>query len=84
MLQESLAQHCKVEKIAVKKMICPVDTRWNTMCGVIERALELRSALHNMLSQLKYAKGPGKLKHLKLEVAEWDLLEHLLPMLQVS
>lgn len=68
----------------MKKMIRPVDTRWNTMCGVIERALELRPALHTMLSQPKYGKGPSKLVHLKLEEDEWDLLERLLPMLQVS
>lgn len=84
MLQEALVQYCKLEKIPAKKMIRPVDTRWNTMCGVIERALELRPALTTMLSQPKYMKGPGKLLHLRLEAEEWDLLQCLLPMLQVS
>lgn len=37
-----------------------------------------------MLSQSKYAKGKGKLSHLKLTTIEWSLLEDLLPMLQVS
>lgn len=54
------------------------------MCGVIQHALELRPALNNMLSQSKYSKGKAKLSHLKLSCTEWDLLEQLLPMLQVS
>lgn len=54
------------------------------MCGVIERALYLCPALNAMLSQHKYARGKGKLVDMKLSATEWELLELLLPMLQVS
>jgi len=65
-------------------MIRPVDTRWNTMCEVIERAAYLKPALIRLFSQKKHSKGTKNLASLALSDTEWDLLELLLPMLKVS
>lgn len=85
LLQEELAAFCRSEHITVKKMVRPVDTRWNTMCDVIVRAIELRPALDRLLVQPKHNKGPVKkqLGRLLLSSAEWDLLDLLKPTLLV-
>jgi len=65
-------------------MIRPVDTHWNTMCEVAERALELRPALDHVLNAEKQSKGKKKLAKLKLSNEEWELMEELKPMLKVG
>ncbi|KAJ3748219.1 hypothetical protein EV360DRAFT_76283 [Lentinula raphanica] len=82
-LQVDLADVCKSEHIEVKKMIRAVDTRWNTLCNVIERALELRCALYRLLSQGKHKQGKKPLSLWRLSMEEWDLLKDILPMLKV-
>lgn len=82
LLQDELARACQEKKTPVKKMIRPVDTRWNTMSEVIDRALELRPALDFLLGQTKH-KMKKKLTHLRLSPDEWELLEELKPMLRV-
>lgn len=83
-MQAELIQAAVATGIPAKKMIRPVDTRWNTMCEVIERALELRPALDRLLSQPKYTKGKTNLSKLKLTGTEWNLLVLLKPTLKVS
>ncbi|THU95120.1 hypothetical protein K435DRAFT_798347 [Dendrothele bispora CBS 962.96] len=85
LLQEELVQLCKSENISPKKLIRPVDTRWNTMLDVIERALYLRPVLDRMLSMAKFTKkGKGRIRlvHLKLTPEEWELLTELRPILK--
>ncbi|THU77327.1 hypothetical protein K435DRAFT_702637 [Dendrothele bispora CBS 962.96] len=84
-LQNELVQCCKTDNIEPKKMIRAVDTRWNTMLDVIDRALYLRLPLDRLLSMGKYTrKGKGKkmLVHLKLSSDEWDLLVEIRPILK--
>lgn len=84
MLQAELAEACAQTNIEPKKMIRPVDTRWNTMCDVIERVLYLKPALCRLCSQKKHSKGIKNLAALALKETEWGLLELLMPMLKVS
>ncbi|KAJ3818976.1 hypothetical protein F5878DRAFT_547295 [Lentinula raphanica] len=82
-LQSELAEACKSEHIQVKQMIRPIDICWNTLCDVIERALDLRRALEHLLSQGKHKLGKKPLAAWRLTSEEWKLLDDILPMFKV-
>lgn len=66
-----------------KETIWSVATQQNSLAQAIAQALELRLAIDAMLSLSKYGKGKNDLHRFKLTVAEWQLLEQMLQILQV-
>ena len=66
-------------------MVRDVATRWNSMVEMLKRALQLREAL-NLLVVLEYHNRPcsARLKRFQLTKPEWDLIDKLRPLLEVS
>ncbi|KAF9013827.1 hypothetical protein BDZ89DRAFT_923691, partial [Hymenopellis radicata] len=84
-LQSLLGDLCEEEGLKVRKMIKRVATRWNTMHGVVKRALKLRPALDRLVMLPECNQGEAKthLKRLRLTDAEWSLFSNLLPVLRL-
>ena len=65
-------------------MVCDVATRWNSMAELLERALQLREALSLLvISEQHNRPRSARLKHFQLLKNEWELLDKLLPLLEV-
>jgi hypothetical protein len=83
--------HADLEAMCIKSKIKPllmvhdVATRWNSTAELIKLALALRKAL-NLLINLKQHNRPrsSRLKRFHLTKQEWELLEKLFPLLEVS
>jgi hypothetical protein len=76
---------CIKSKIKSLLMVRDVVTRWNSTAELIERALSLREGL-NLLVNLEQHNRPrsSRLKRFQLTKQEWELLEKLFPLLEVS
>ena len=66
-------------------MVRDVATRWNSTAVLLERALQLRDGL-NLLDIVEQHNWPRsvRLKRFQLTKQEWELLEKLFPLLEVS
>ncbi|KAF9065393.1 hypothetical protein BDP27DRAFT_1424848 [Rhodocollybia butyracea] len=76
-MQKAHVRYCKLRLLAPKKMVKHVQTRWNTMYGVVKRALDLRKALTSLCASELWN---YKLGHYNLSAAKWKILEGLLPV----
>ena len=66
-------------------MVRDVATRWNSTAELLERALQLREALNLLvISEQHNRPRSARLKHFQLSKQEWDLLDKLFPLLEVS
>ena len=76
---------CGRTKTRPLMMVRDVATRWNSTAELIERALLLREAL-NLLVNFEQHNKPrsSRLKRFQLAKQEWELLEKLFPMLEVT
>jgi len=76
---------CGRTKTKPLMMVRDVATRWNSTAELIERALLLREAL-NLLVNFEQHNKPrsSRLKRFQLAKQEWELLEKLFPMLEVT
>lgn len=67
-------------------MIRLVETRWNSLVQVIDRALKLEDALKKLFGLSAHNTGvaTAHLKRFKLSTDEWKLLRALKPLLMAS
>ena len=84
-IRADLESACVKSKIQPRLMVRDVATRWNSTAELLERALQLREAL-NLLVISEHHNRPrsARLKRFQLSKAEWDLLDKLFPLLEVS
>ena len=66
-------------------MVRDVATRWNSTTELLERALQLRDALNLLVIAEQHNRPRSvRLKHFQLVKQEWELLEKLFLLLEVS
>ena len=66
-------------------MIRDVSTQWNSTAELIQRALEIASALKVLVVMAQHNKPRGiRLSRFQLSTAEWRILEELAPILEVK
>ena len=84
-IRADLESACVKIKIQPRLMVRDVAMRWNSTAELLERALQLREAL-NLLVISEHHNRPrsARLKRFQLSKAEWDLLDKLFPLLEVS
>jgi len=76
---------CIKSKIKSLLMVRDVATRWNSTTELIERALSLREGLNLLVNLEQHNRPrPSWLKRFQLTKQEWELLEKLFPLLEVS
>ncbi|THU93762.1 hypothetical protein K435DRAFT_669632 [Dendrothele bispora CBS 962.96] len=83
--RRDLKKECMKNKIKARTPKRAVDTRWNTWSDVVDRAVEIRTPLTQVLSSAKYAQGrkeKTKLAELRPDDDEWDLIEEIKPVLE--
>ena len=84
-LRADLEATCVKSKIKPMQMVRDVATRWNSTAMMLGRALQMREAI-NLLVISEHHNRPRsvRLRHFQLSKAEWDLLDKLYPLLEVS
>ena len=85
-MRAELARLANDENIKSEVLVRPVKTRWNTVCMVLERALQLRDALTPLcvMNQFNTSASRGmRLKRFVLNDDEWQFLEQLHSLLEV-
>ena len=66
-------------------MVRDVATRWNSTAELLARALQLRKALTMLVGFEQHNRArSSRLQRFKLSSDEWQLIEQLQPLLQVS
>lgn len=66
-------------------MVRDVATRWNSTAELLARALQLRKALTLLVGFEQHNRArSSRLQRFKLSSDEWQLIEQLQPLLQVS
>jgi hypothetical protein len=65
-------------------MVRDVATRWNSTAALLERALQLREALNQLVvSEQHNRPRTARLRRFQLSKNEWELLDRLFPLLEV-
>ncbi len=87
-VRASLAQLAESAELDSEVLIRAVKTHWNTYTHVLERTIELREVLGDLCDMAQFNK-PGRgcglhLRNLILTDEEWDIIEQLYRLLQVS
>ena len=63
----------------------PVVTRWNTVCAVLERALDMEDVVTEVCDQAQFNKRDGvRLRRFVLNEEEWAILDDMYRLLDVS
>jgi hypothetical protein len=66
-------------------MVRDVATQWNSTAELVGCAIQLRKLLSLLIIDKEHNKARGvRLKRFQLSSKEWDLLEQLYPLLEVS
>ena len=84
-LHANLEAACVKSKIKPMQMVRDVATRWNSTTMMLGRALQMREAI-NLLVISEHHNRPRsvRLRRFQLSKVEWDLLDKLYPLLEVS
>ena len=84
-VKDGLEEACCEAHIDSKSMVRDVDTQWNSAVEMVARGLEIKAALKILVLKADFNKPHGvRLRRFQLSTEEWDLLEQLEPLLEVS
>jgi hypothetical protein len=84
-LRADLEAACVKSKIKPLQIVRDVATRWNSTALMLGRAMKLREAINLLVISEQHNKPrSARLKRFQLSKAEWDLLDKLFPLLEVS
>jgi len=84
-IRADLEAACIKSKIKPLLMVRDIATRWNSTAELLGRALQLREALNLLvISEQHNRPRSARLKRFQLSKQEWDLLNKLFPLLEVS
>ena len=66
-------------------LVRPVVTRWNTVCAVLERALDMQDIVSEVCDQAQFNRRDGvRLRRFILTEEEWSMLDDMYRLLDVS
>ena len=85
-VRAELARLARDENLKSEVLVRPVKTRWNTVCMVLERAIQLRDALTPLcvMAQFNTSASRGlRLKRFVLSDDDWTFVEQLHSLLEV-
>lgn len=84
-IREELSKLCLANTLKEQVLLRSVPTRWNSVAEMLGRALVLRPIIGDLCDMAQFNKRDGvRLRRFILEDDEWQLLDQLYPLLDVS